>query len=175
VRISTFILVCCIASSSQAQVYRSLDPDGGVSFSDRPTANAVEVPVPVAPVRQDAETEDQNADPDRADPGPYDRFDIVAPENDTTSHHPEGNVRVSMVVSPPLMEGHRLSMKIDGVAAVGDLPNPAQAELRGLSVGTHNIQSVIVDAEGTEVAKTGTVYIHLLPPLPGSEQPIDEP
>ena len=44
--ISTAILVLCFASQSQAQVYRSTDAEGNVTFSDQPTPESEKVDVP---------------------------------------------------------------------------------------------------------------------------------
>jgi hypothetical protein len=43
--------------------------------------------------------------------------------------------------------------------------------LRGLALGTHRTQGIVQDADGTAVAATPPVNVHLLPPLPDAAAP----
>jgi hypothetical protein len=156
------------------QVYRSVDPDGRTVFSDRPMPNAEQLDLPLGAVG-DPDTggavADSASNPDGGFPGPYEMLEIVAPDNDSRSRDPNGEVPVSLVIAPSLMDGHRLVVEVDGVAAAGDLPNPTQILLQGLRLGTHRIRAVVQDTDAATVAATPMITVHLLRPLPDAATP----
>lgn len=165
------LLLASLASPVQAQVYQSLDPDGRPVFTDRPSPDARTLDIPLRRERQ------QNAAPaapgrrDAGFPGPYEMLEIVAPDDEHRTRHADGELPVSLVISPALMADHRLMVEVNGRPAEGDLPNPTQVLLRGLALGTHRIQGIVQGADGTVVAATPPVNVHVLPPLPDSAEP----
>jgi hypothetical protein len=167
------IVLLGMALHAHAQVFRSVGPDGRPVFSDRPLPNAEQLDLPLSATEP---SDSQSA----ADPipaasagflGPYDMLEIVAPENEHRSRDPKRELPLSLALSPPLMEGHRLVVEVDGMAAEGDLPNSTQILLRDLSLGTHRIRALIQDAEAATVAATPAIQVHLLAPLPATARP----
>ena len=141
------------------QVYKWVDSNGKIHYSDRPVAGAKPSAVPVqkAPPPQDKPS------PGQATPGPYARLEIVAPEDNVTVRDADGNVQVGLVLEPALMEGHRLQILTDGAPASGDIPG-TQLRISGLSLGSHQLQAQIIDSSGTPIASTSVVHFHLLRP-----------
>jgi hypothetical protein len=162
-------LIVLATAGAQAQVYRGVDPDGTVIFSDRalPNAERLDLPLPGAEVDPQASAEIE------AGPftGPYELFEIVSPADEHRVRSPNGELPVSLVLAPALMEGHHLVVEVGGTPAQGeDLPNPTQITLRGLSLGSHRLRALVRDDSGV-IAMTPTVNVHVLPPLPGTAQP----
>lgn len=164
------ILLLCMALNAHAQIFRNIGPDGRPTFSDRPLPNAEQLELPPAE-HEPVDPPDPTPAGDAGFPGPYDMLDIVSPENEHRSRDSNRELPLSLAISPPLMEGHRLVVEVDGVAASGDLPNPTQILLRQLSLGTHRIRAIVQDAEATTVAATPVIQVHLLLPLPDTAQP----
>jgi hypothetical protein len=166
------IVLLGMALHAHAQVFRSIGPDGRPVFTDRPLHNAEQLDLPQSATEPSAQSAAEPVPAAHAGfLGPYDMLEIVAPENEHRSRDPKREVPLSLALSPPLMEGHRLVVEVDGMVAEGNLPNPTQILLRDLSLGTHRIRALIQDAEAATVAATPAIQVHLLAPLPDTAQP----
>lgn len=168
------LLLMCVSCAAGAQVYRSIGPDGQTIYSDRPLPNAEEVPVePQGELELEPQaTPDGGGSPPRTSgfTGPYELFDILAPQNEQQVRDANGEVPVSLVVAPSLRDGHGLVVQVDGIAAEGSTSNNPHMVLRGLTLGSHTLQAFIQGPDGDAVAATTLVNIHVLPPLPESAQ-----
>ena len=169
--LSLLLLSSCV--SIQAQVYRAIGPDGQTVFSDRPLPNGerIELLVDSADAAADDSAARRGADADSGFLGPYDMFEIVSPENDHRTRDPDGPLPVSLVLSPALMDGHRMVIEVDGIAATGEVPRSTQLLVNGLALGTHRIRVLIEDADSASVAATPSITVHVLRPLPEGTQP----
>jgi hypothetical protein len=98
--------------------------------------------------------------------GPYKAFEILAPEVNATLRPETESVPFSLLIDPPLLDSHRLSVVVDGAPITVEAPNAAQLSLKGLGLGSHVAEAVINDTDGTLVARTPPVSFHLRKPLP---------
>ncbi|MEM7254075.1 MAG: DUF4124 domain-containing protein [Pseudomonadota bacterium] len=163
------------ATVADAQVYRIQNPDGTVSFSDRPAAGAEKVdvkpvqtyslprkevpePKPLAAADESGETPPPSP---TAAAVPYTRIDVVSPRNDAAMRNNSGTVLVGIHLDPPLQEGHKLNILLDGSARVEGTTDTA-VSLTEVSRGTHSVRAVVVDASGAELASSTAVSFHLL-------------
>jgi hypothetical protein len=165
-------LLLVLALPASAQVYKSVGPNGRPIYTDRPLPDAQALFVPMhrrdpAPTATDPGTPPT----ERGFLGAYDAFAIVAPDEGATIRNADGVVGVSLLLDPPLREGHRLSLDVDGVAAAGDLGARTQLQLQGVTVGSHRLMAVIRDESGTVVASTPLVNFHFRAPLPPGSLP----
>jgi hypothetical protein len=143
-----------------AQVYKWVDADGKVHYSDRPITGAEPLPVPLKKVPQPQATP---AAPIPASPGPYAQFEVLTPEPNATLRDAEGNLTVGLVLEPPLMAGHRLQLLLDGGPVTGEAPG-TQLLIKGLPFGSHDIQAQILGAGGALIATSSTIRFHLRKP-----------
>jgi hypothetical protein len=144
------------------QVFKWIDTEGKVHYSDRPVAGAEALgglPIQKSPPPQ------RNPIPGQPSPGPYAQFDIVAPADNATLSDADGNVQVGLLLDPALMEGHRLQILTDGAPASGDVPG-TQLRISGLPLGSHQLQAQILDSSGTPIASSAIVHFHLRKPEP---------
>jgi hypothetical protein len=170
------LLVLSLATSLtsvEAQVYQSVGPDGRPVFTDRPLPNARQLDIPLNRAPEPAAEEAQAAPTDGAAGflGPYEMLEVVTPADEHRTRDTGGELPVSLVIAPALLDGHRLAMEVDGVVAEGDVPNPSQVMLRGLTLGTHRIRAIVQDGDGAAIAATPAINVHVLPPLPESAEP----
>jgi hypothetical protein len=151
----------------QTQVYKSLDADGRPVYTDRPIENSTKLDVPLgadaAPNSVPSSSPDWPADSGFL--GSYSSFEIVSPEDNATLRNPERELRLSLLLTPPLQEGHRLRVQVDGVDVEGDLGKRTQLRLTGLALGSHRVQAQVIDDAGTPVAATSLINVHIRPPL----------
>jgi hypothetical protein len=169
---SRLLLVLCLLApaAAAAEIYRWVDADGAVSYSDRPQPGASPVGLPGKPRAPDnAPKSDKPADaaPSAETPllGPYRGFEIVSPEANQTVRQDEGKLPVSLIVDPPLIVGHRLELVVDGAPVAVDKAG-TQITLTGLTYGSHRAQAQIRDAQNAVVARTVPVAFHLRKPIP---------
>lgn len=168
----TVLMVGACLSVSLAQatpVYRSVDAQGNVTYSDRPVGERVEVePVTTVPSLSSPET------PERAPAGvvprteaprtftPYDRLHITAPADESTlPTGAAGDTQVSVALSPELHEGHRLRLLVDGEMR-GAAQRATTFRLNDLVRGEHTLRVELIDAEGRVRQRSApvTLYVH---------------
>ncbi len=88
-----------------------------------------------------------------AKPFSYTSLEISAPAPEETLWNIEGNLNVSLALSPPLQPNHQVRVYFDGVARTVD---GTSFQLQEVYRGVHNIQAEILD-------ETGTLMIRSLP------------
>jgi hypothetical protein len=145
------------------QVYKWTDADGKVQYSDRPVTGAETLAVPLKKVQRARGEAANPSAATQASPGPYDQFSIVSPDPGATLRQTEGNVQVSLVLNPALMEGHHIQLVVDGSPAAGEAPG-TQVVINGLPFGSHQLEARILDAAGAQVANSSSISFHLLKP-----------
>ncbi|MGB5737110.1 MAG: DUF4124 domain-containing protein [Thiohalocapsa sp.] len=148
-----------------AQVYRSVDAEGRAVYTDRPVENSTKLDLPlvggVEPV--EGPTAGLGWPEDAGFRGSYSEFSIVSPEDNAIVTNADGEIRLSLLLTPPLQPGHRLRVGVDGIDAVGDLGRQMQVRLKGLAPGSHRIQAQVSDDAGTSVAATPLIDVHVRP------------
>ncbi len=164
-RFSVICLILCLSALSAADVYRWVDEEGNVVYSDRPIPGAEQLksisvqtislpPVP-APAAQAA--------PPLAQPKRYLSFAIIQPSDDQAIRDNAGNISVSVLVEPSLYNelGHKLQLYLDG-APWGEAGGTVEYTLPNLDRGTHQLKAQVLDGDGAVVATTDAVTFHLL-------------
>ncbi len=164
------ILLLSLAFPAAAGVYKSMGPDGGVQYSDRPLAGSEPVQIDVRDEPGDSEATGPETERPGADSGPYEAFEVVVPEPNATIRNNEGEVQIGLLIDPALMPEHRLHLELDGQRVPGGAAG-AQVMLRGLSFGSHRLRALVVDQLDEVVAATPLVDFHLRKQLPESALP----
>ncbi|WP_111498280.1 DUF4124 domain-containing protein [Marinobacter bohaiensis] len=148
-------LLALAASSVQAQVYRSVDEQGNVTFTDQASSGGEEVNVkPVTTVtlpdaedvRQlEAQQEKPSVD-DQTPAKPYSRVGFDAPEDDTAFHSGNGDMTFAVSSQPALRNGHLFEVSLDG-QPIGQNAS-GQFALQNVFRGTHNASVNVIDRDG---------------------------
>ncbi len=156
-------------------VYKSVGPDGRVTYSDQPQPGATEVELPkfppatllpapattstTAPAASVPEDGAQNAAPSFKG---YTSLSIVTPANDATVRENTGNVEV-MVVTVPEWDsqwGHSIKVLLDGQPLPDRYTSPT-FQLKNTDRGMHTLQAVVLDAKQGELITSSTVTFHM--------------
>ncbi len=143
--------------TASAQVYKTVDQDGKVTFSDKKapeaeavelqepnTAKPVEVPIAVEPL------------PEALSPNSYDILSITSPANDSVIANGLVPFTVTTKVKPKLKSGHQLQLTIDGVAQGLSQGN---FTVESISRGEHTLKISIVDANGNMLKQSAAVKV----------------
>jgi len=163
------LLLACLGSlpGGAAEIYRYVDPENGVEFSDTPRPGAERIvipdaqrapavrlspPAPAAPAVADVATGTAVA---------YQQVRITDPLDQETVRDNSGNMLVSVALKPGLQApfGHKLQLLLDGdPVSTGSATN---FSLTGIDRGTHTLQAVVLGADDAPLATSPTISFHL--------------
>jgi hypothetical protein len=174
----------CGHAVAQDQIYRTVDSNGNVVFTDVPPinrqgqpdgqkvlvepSNTYEPPVMSAPAAGSTSTGGGGSNY-------YSELAVVAPVEDATIRDNSGEVMVQAVVTPPLRSDHRMLLVMDGA------PTEVEAvdgvfELSNVDRGTHTAGARIVNGDGVVQIESPAVTFHLLRyALPETPAPAPKP
>lgn len=166
------LLGLLLAGTSHAQIYKSVDREGKVTFSDRPPAaneqaetvelrplNTTPAPaaLPAAPSpREEAQGEAASTEPTVRVSSP--QADQVVPIGDL------GNLTVSVELEPALSGGERLQLFLDG-SPRGEAQGASQWQLQDLPRGGHDLRVDRLGPQGETRASSDTIRFYVMRPL----------
>lgn len=149
-----------IALPTQAEVYRQVDADGNVTFTDEPDDNAERVDVkPVTTitmpkpetVEQQLDDEDENIGDQEA----YESVSFTSPEDDEAFHSGSGNVEFQVTSTPELRQGHQFEITMDGTP-VGQTRS-GSVTVNNVFRGTHNAAVNVIGPDGERIYTGDTI------------------
>jgi hypothetical protein len=170
-RFAPILLSLLVYSPSNAEIYRWIDADGRVHFSDRPVRDAERFDVRFsAPAGSSPTTTLGPSSPDEAYRGPYAALDILAPGINETLTESESGVPVNLRIDPSLIGGHRLLLLLNGNALPVEGAH-TQFKLTGLGAGSHRLQIQIRGADDRIVAQSAPQIFQLRQPRAPGQLP----
>ena len=170
---------------AQDQIYRTVDANGNVVFTDVPPvnrqgqpdgqkvnvepSNTYEPPVVASPTPGQMSSS-------RGGSGYYSELAVVAPVEDATIRDNAGEILVQAISTPQLRSDHRMLLVMDGA------PTEVEAidgvfQLSNVDRGTHTAGARIVDGDGVVQIESPAVTFHLLRFAlpPESNRPMPKP
>jgi hypothetical protein len=166
----TFVYIFCLSllstTSVLAAVYKKVNPDGSVEYSDVPQNDASEMDLkpihtvpalklpPAIPAKK---TTDQEVDVTH-----YSELNIISPKNDEAIRSNDGSVTASANLNPPLrsLQEHHIEWWLDGnkVEKAAGL----SLELENMPRGTHQLQVRVVDFDRKTLIESETISFHVM-------------
>ncbi len=151
----------CLCFSTSAGIYRYVDENGNVHYSDKEQKGAEEVNLPAAvtytPSTRSAASSGK-AQPDKKQG--YTEMAIVNPKMNETIRSNDGDVQVSISLSPGLTTGDSITLYLDGkeVAKGGA---QTSLTLTGLDRGSHTLRASVFNPAGTAIISSRSIIFHL--------------
>ncbi|MGB5354977.1 MAG: DUF4124 domain-containing protein [Woeseia sp.] len=148
-----FVLLLLAAGAVSAQVYKWVDEDGVVHYSDQPAPGAERVEIkqntqrarPTGTAARPA-ARSAEAQPEPTKPFAYTSLSFSSPTAEQTLWNIGGTLNVTLSLSPGLRSGDRVTLYFDGASQpIAGLSTQLEEVWRG----THNLQAEVVDANGT--------------------------
>lgn len=159
-----FLLLMFSAGAVAAEVWRWVDEDGVMHFSDRPHPGAERVELAPAqsytapalpPPRQPTPRED-------SDPAPaYSRVAIVSPEAGEMFWNIGGQLTVQVALEPQLIRGHELRIYLDGNRVDGVPQGPVQFTIGEVYRGEHTLRAAVFASGGRELASSEAITFYV--------------
>lgn len=173
----TWLLLLLFSFPALAEIYRWVDENGNVVFTDEPHPQAEKIEVSPSTVYTPddsirAPEPDQppltlSPEPDTSDAdneAPATSYDlrIIAPSGDESIWSNNGDLTVSMIVEPALdaEQGHKILLQLDG-EAVSEPRASTTFQLNNLNRGTHTLDAMVVDDNGNTFASSPVISFQL--------------
>ena len=157
--ITTLCLIFSLALT--AEVYRSVDKNGNVVFTDQPSPDAELIELDELQTIDAPATGNFEYTPPPEKPAPrYSAVTIISPQNDVAIRDNAGNVTVNIATLPDLRSSDELVLFMDGKEIILGKSN-AKA-FSGLDRGTHQLRAAVRDVNGRILQSSPSVIFHLL-------------
>ena len=147
----------CFPFAALAEVYRSVDEDGNIVFSDEASPGAEKIIIPEPQTMPALDIGGSQYKPATKAPQPY-TVAITEPVDDAAVRDNAGNISVSASVEPGLSSGDRLVIYMDGK----EVGTGAAVNLQNVDRGTHQLRAVIKDKNGRIRKSSKSVSFHML-------------
>ena len=158
-------LLCCIPLLASAKVYKWVDDQGVVHYTDTPHQGAEEIKLhketaPATPPQRTGKSSRESSGNKGIISGNYDTFTIAEPENNQTVRSNQGLVSISFFIEPALQSGHKIRLFVDGRRLKNELTS-THFSLKGINRGTHSLRAEVIGEDGEPTASTDSITFHL--------------
>lgn len=158
-RILLLILYLFAIPVLAADVYRSVDENGNVIYTDKPTPDAEKIRIDDIQTIEGPDVKPFKYTPAKSDTGPTYNIKITSPENDAAIRSNNGDISIVASVSPGLSVGQQLILYMDGsVAATGG----PKFDLTNVDRGTHTATVALQSKDGEEIQRSSPVSFTVL-------------
>ncbi len=160
---SLLITALLFTFTVDAGLYKGLDDEGNVDYSDQPFDDAQAFTPPSLTVfdAPKAEAKKKAVEEEKTTEFKYTDFDIVSPKNNQTLWN-EADPIVSLQLKPALntAEGHNIWLLMNGKPLVKNSQNMSLSMGR-TDRGAHQLQAQVRDKQGKIIARTRAIVIHI--------------
>ena len=155
----------CLPSLSSANVYRWVDKEGGVHFSDQPRSGSEKVDVPPIPTYSAPPQEKINKPSEETEKNKttafYSSLTIVSPTNKATVRHNSGNFSVRIALAPALQKADKIQFTIDGK----EFPYAGKTDdsflLENVHRGEHTLVAQVIDADNKVLISSPAIIFYM--------------
>ncbi len=162
------ILAFLAVAQASAELYKSVDENGNVTYTDKSGTKAKPVEPPgltsYAPPKRHTETEPPGstaATPEPPKVTQYSQITIKTPADGTALRDASGGIDVVLDITPALNTalGHKVVIAVDGKLA--STSQSAQAKLENVERGEHQLVAQVVDDKGKVLKQSRPIKIQL--------------
>lgn len=164
-KISHYLLTTLIllSFSSYAGLYKGLDSEGNISYSDEPFKNAKEITPPTITVVEPVKVKPKKilTEEPISKIFKYRQFSISSPtDQQTIWNNPALNVSLNLKPALNTAEGHKVWLLMDGKPIVKNSSRLTLA-IGLVERGEHQLQAHIRNKAGKVIKQTKTITIHI--------------
>jgi hypothetical protein len=166
------LLILTMAGSADARIYKTVDENGNIVFTDIPPReeepaeqivieqpNSFDIEEAIGP-REEWIVEAEDLAPEEPAPFAYTSLTIASPEHDQAVRENAGNISIVAVPSPALRPGDTVRLLIDGQPILEG--NQTRFDLENVDRGTHVVATEIVDDSGNVLIRSDDITFHML-------------
>jgi hypothetical protein len=148
-----------------ATVYKWVDAQGVIHFSDQPHPQAQELEVKEAPAYNSPPPAPASSSATSNKPAPrlYSLCELYRPENDEVFLN-TSTLTAKLRLQPQLSNGDRIFLALDGKRVTDQPTNSSEFVLNDVDRGTHTLFAVVLDMAGNTLCTTPSVTFHVRQP-----------
>jgi hypothetical protein len=158
-------LACTVAVA--ATVYKWVDENGVVHYSDQPHENAQKVelkaPQTYTSPKSPAGTQSSRTSTSKPSAPVYQSCQVSEPTNEQVYMNTD-TVNAGVTTQPGLRAGDTAIVTLDGQPVPGVPANGGQFAISPIDRGTHTIQMLVKDSSGATVCSSDSVTFHVRQP-----------
>ena len=159
-----YLLLLLAPLSAVAEIYKSVDSEGNVMYSDEPGVNTEAIPEPSPNTVQMPKPSAESTPPKAEDSAgtKYTSLRIISPAPEETIRSNPGILAITLALKPKLdiKAGHTISVLVDGHILVTK-SNQTSFQIPDINRGTHRVQALVSDKDGKTLIKTGNVQFFM--------------
>jgi len=153
---------------AQAAVYKKVNPDGSVEFSDiqqveseevdiKPAQTIPAIKIPPASVTKKSEPETESIETFK-----YDSLEIISPKDDAGVRDNAGQFTATAILEPALRPQyeHHIEWLLDGNKV--ESATGLELKIENLARGTHQLQIRVVNFDGNTIIQSPVITFHIL-------------
>jgi hypothetical protein len=164
-RLLLLFVTLFLLTSVSAEVYRSLDENGNVIFTDKPSPDAEKIKIDKVQTISPPAVEDfEYTPPEKPATEGYTKLEITSPQNNQTFTGGAGDVAVNILIEPALdtKQGDHLILTMDGEKQANS--SPTSFSFHNVDRGTHTMKVDIVNKGGKSLKSSATVTFFVIRP-----------
>ncbi len=161
----TTLILATTSTLLSAQVYKHVDEEGNVTYSDEPQKKGdqpISLPEPttikIVPAPKSSASGSKKSAKEKTIN--YDAVEIVSPTNDEAIRSNSGDITIQISSSPALQGGHLYVVVVDGAKTQESAAS--SVTLTNLNRGSHTALIQIQDEKEQTLATSAPVTFHLL-------------
>ncbi|USE37063.1 DUF4124 domain-containing protein [Endozoicomonas sp. SCSIO W0465] len=144
-------------------IYKTVDKDGNVTFTDSRPADQPSEEVKLRPITPISPVPGSEPEPLKSAQKPsrelYSSLEIIEPADDATVRTQE-NFMVKIATAPKILAGHKVRLLLNG-QVVGESRRKLTFELKNVDRGTHNLTVEIIDNQANVIkSSSNTIHVH---------------
>ena len=164
------LLLSLYLGTSWGEIYKWVDGDGVVHYSDEPQGNVKPITLPEISIFKfripESKPKPTEATETEVPPLPelvdYRAFEIARPSNNESFSTLPARLDVEFALVPGLQRGHRIELSLDGNPVAGPILE-AGTRLSDFAAGSHILSARILAADGRQLARSKSVLFHYQP------------
>ena len=158
------ILLVLFACQANAEIYKSINADGEVVYTDTPTQGAEKLTMPALPTYTPPPAPASSFTPVQAPENAdfYKTFVIVSPANEETIRNNLGILNIEAQLTPALQvrQKHRVQFFLNG-EPYGTPIGKTSLTISNLDRGDYTLSATVVDADGEALISTGDIVLYM--------------
>ena len=156
------LMVMAVCSTATAQIYKTVDENGSVTFSDTPSTGSEEVEQQTLPSINTTSlpTSEIESAGSESTPFQYQLIEITSPKNDHSFVNTDGNFNVTVMTSPGLRGIDSITLLLDG-KPYGPPQNSLSFSITNLDRGAHTIAAQIMGPNNNVLASSKLITIYI--------------
>lgn len=154
-----------LPTGAEQTLYRQVDRDGNVTWSDRPAGEASRPPPPRIISMPGPSARESPKTGERASSAPfvpYRRMALEGPEYAVSAARGSSGIAVRLALSPPLKSGHRVRLRVGDRVAQSALAATTLMAV-GLAPGRHRLVAELIDASGVVRQRSSALRLDIRP------------